>query len=109
MDERKHASFTASTVHIENTENTIFTAHDGYISGKNILLERGIKIIQQWRASESDWPENHFSEVVFIFEASAEGCKLKCYHNDVPEKLVDTIKKRWQEYYWQPLAFYLDR
>ena len=109
MDERKHASFTASAVHIENTEGTIFDAYDGYISGKNIVLERGKKIVQLWKANEPNWPENHFSEVVFIFEQSADGCTLDIYHNDIPDVLVDTIRNGWEENYWEPLKFYLER
>jgi activator of HSP90 ATPase len=109
MDERKHASFTGAPASIEDKEGSSFTAYDGYINGKNIVLERGKKIVQSWRANEKDWPENHFSEVVFILQDSPEGCKLDFFHTSVPETLVESLEKGWVEYYWDPLRFYLNR
>jgi activator of HSP90 ATPase len=109
MDERIHSSFTASPARIRDVEGSPFTAYDGYIEGENVVLERGKKIVQKWRADETGWPAHHYSEVVFIFTPHEEGCLLDFYHNDIPEKLFETMEQGWNEYYWEPLLYYLNR
>ncbi len=109
LDARIHSSFTGAEAVIEEKENTSFTAYDGYITGKNIALERGKKIVQQWKANENNWPENHYSEVVFIFSELPEGCELKFYHTAIPEPVAEKIEKGWYEYYWEPLQIYIER
>jgi activator of HSP90 ATPase len=109
MDARIHSSFTGGEAIIEDKEGAEFSAYDGYIQGKNIVLERGKKIIQTWKANEDGWPTDHFSEVVFLFKDVAEGCELDFYHTAVPEEKADSIEKGWAEYYWDPLRIYLER
>jgi activator of HSP90 ATPase len=109
MDARVHSSFTSDETIIEDKEGTPFSALGGYITGKNIVLERGKKVIQSWRAAEEGWPEDHFSEVVFLFKNIAEGCQLDFYHTAIPEVCAATIEKGWNEYYWEPLRIYLER
>lgn len=109
MDARMHSSFTGSKAVIEDKEGTEFSAYDGYIRGKNIVLERGKKIVQSWRAEEEGWPDDHYSEVAFIFNEIPEGTRLDFYHSGIPASHADDIAKGWDEYYWQPLREYLDR
>ncbi len=109
LDERIHSSFTGAEAKIEDTEDTPFTAYDGYIEGKNMVLERGKKIVQSWKANEEEWPDNHYSEVVFSLTDTEDGAKLDFYHTGIPEVIADNIEKGWSEYYWEPLKFYLER
>lgn len=109
MDERKHSSFTGAEATGEEKEGALFTAYDGYIEGKNILLERGKKIVQTWKANEEEWPDNHYSEVVYAFKDTPEGCTLDFYQTAIPEEIAENIEKGWTEYYWDPLRFYLER
>jgi activator of HSP90 ATPase len=109
MNARIHSSFTGDEAIIEDKEGTAFTAFGGYIDGKNIVLERGKKIIQTWKANEEGWPSNHYSEVVFVLTDTEDGCELDFYHTAIPEEKFDSIKKGWKEYYWEPLNIYLER
>ena len=109
MDSRIHSSFTGGEAVIEDKEGTEFTAFDGYVTGKNIVLERGKKIVQTWRAEEEGWPEDHFSEVVFIFEKVKEGTKLEFFHTGIPEHKAADIAKGWTDFYWEPLKDFLNR
>lgn len=109
LDERIHSSFTGSPATVTDKVGESFTAYDGYIEGKNIVLERGKKIIQTWKANEEEWPEHHFSEVVFTMRDTPEGCEVNFYHVAIPEALVPDIETGWNEYYWEPLRFYLNR
>jgi len=109
LDERIHSSFTGAEAKITDKENDTFTAWDGYIEGKNIVLERGKKIVWKWKANEEAWPEGHWSEVVFILSDNAEGAQLEMIHSFVPDALTESLSKGWHEYYWEPLRFYLER
>jgi activator of HSP90 ATPase len=109
MDERIHSSFTGAKAIISDSEGSSFSSYDGYAVGKNVVLERGKKIVQSWRAVDEEWPVTHESEAAFILSDTAEGCKLEFFHTGVPEALADRIERGWYEYYWEPLAFYLNR
>lgn len=109
MDSRIHSSFTGDETVIEDKEGTSFSAFGGYITGKNIVLERGKKIIQTWRAEEEGWPADHFSEVVFILKNVDGGCELDFFHTAIPEHKAAAIENGWTEYYWNPLRIYLER
>ncbi len=109
MDARKHSSFTGDEAIIEDKEGANFTVFGGYAQGKNIVLERGKKIVQTWRANQEGWPANHYSEVVFILKDVEGGCELDFYHTAVPPAVADAIEKGWYEYYWEPLRIYLER
>ena len=59
--------------------------------------------------NEEEWPDNHYSEVVFSLTDTEDGAKLDFYHTGIPEVIADNIEKGWSEYYWEPLKFYLER
>lgn len=109
MDARIHSSFTGDEAIIEDKEGTSFSVFGGYAEGKNVVLEKGKKIIQTWKANEDDWPKNHYSEVVFIFKPTPTGCELDFFHTAVPTNKVESIAKGWHEFYWEPLRIYIDR
>ena len=109
MNSRIHSSFTGGEAIIEDKEGADFSAFDGYITGKNIVLEHGKKIVQTWRAEEDGWPENHFSEVTFIIEKIKKGTLLEFYHTGIPEHKVADISKGWVDFYWEPLKDFLNR
>jgi activator of HSP90 ATPase len=109
MDARIHSSFTGGEALIEDKEGAAFSVFDGYAQGKNIVLERGKKIVQTWRAAEEGWPEGHFSEVVFLFEPVKEGTRLEFFHSGIPEQHADAIANGWKEFYWKPLKGFLNR
>ena len=57
MDAKKHSAFTGSKATVEAKVGGKFTAWDGYISGKNLDLEKGKRIVQEW--VNTDWPEGY--------------------------------------------------
>ena len=46
VDAKKHSAFTGSKATCDPRVGGKFTAWDGYISGKNLLLEEGKRIVQ---------------------------------------------------------------
>ncbi len=109
MDSRIHSSFTGDEAIISDEEGASFSAFGGYIQGENVVLERGKKIIQKWRANEDGWPENHYSEIVFIIKNKDSGCEVDFFHTAIPETQIASITKGWTQYYWEPLRIYLER
>lgn len=51
LDTDGHTKMTGSPAHATANVGDPFDAWDGYISGKNLELETGIRIVQSWRAT----------------------------------------------------------
>ena len=104
MNEELHSTFTGGEACISNREGDGFTAYDGYITGKNVELIPGEKIVQLWRAEEEGWPEDHFSMVVFTFtKQGKDKTKMLFEQSGIPEHKAAAIDKGWVEYYWEPM------
>ncbi len=109
MDARIHSSFTGDEAVISDLEGTSFTTFGGYIEGENVVLERGKKIVQKWKANEDGWPANHYSEIAFVITDKGKGCEVDFFHTAIPEAKLASITKGWTDYYWEPLRIYLER
>ena len=108
VDGDKHAEFTGSAATSDPRIGGKFSAWDGYISGKYLELEPDRRIVQEWIAS--DFPEGASpSRLEIKLKAVKEGVELTMTHSGVPEEIADSIKKGWDDYYWQPLKDYLQR
>ena len=55
IEARKHAAFTGSPATGASRVGSKFTAWDGYIYVKNLELESGKRILQEWKTTE--WPD----------------------------------------------------
>jgi len=107
METRKHAAFTGASASISRKVGGRISAYDDYITGKNIELVPGRKIVQAWRGS--DWPEGLFSTAVFELKGVRGGTKLTFTQTGVPEQQYEAIKKGWIEFYWTPLTAWLEK
>ncbi len=105
LDSSKHSEFTESEAKIEKKVGSEFTAGNGYISGKNILLHMNKRIHQSWRTT--DFPEDApDSKVEISFEPVAKGTKLTIVHSNLPEGEGTKYKKGWKEHYFAPMKKY---
>lgn len=107
MDSKKHSKFTGDKAEISRDVGGKFTAYGGFIEGTNLELIPDKKIVQSWRGS--DWPEGHFSKVVFSFEVTEEGTKLTFTHDGIPADFFDDIKQGWEDFYWKPMKKFLEK
>jgi activator of HSP90 ATPase len=105
MSSKKHAGFTKHKAKMSSSIGGSFSAYNGYITGKNMTLEPGKKIVQSWRGS--DWPKGHYSRVTFKFMKVASGTKLIFSQSDVPIEQYQAVKDGWKESYWDKLKKYL--
>jgi activator of HSP90 ATPase len=103
MDSKKHSKFTGGPVKISPKVGGKFDAFGGMISGSNLELKPGKKIVQAWRAG--DWPTGHYSKATFSFEPAGRGkTKMTFRQSGIPEKQYNSIKNGWIQWYWTPLA-----
>jgi activator of HSP90 ATPase len=52
INARIHSEFTGSKATCNPKVQGKFTAWDGYISGKNLKLNRGTEVVQEWKTTE---------------------------------------------------------
>lgn len=107
MDPVHHAEFTGEEASGSSKVGKEFHAYSGYISAKNLELEPGKKIVQEWTTSE--WPEGAPPSVLTItFKAVKEGTRLTMVHSNVPEEQSNDYAAGWKEHYWTKLESYFE-
>ena len=108
MDAKKHSAVTGAPAKITAKEGTKYSAHDGYITGKNLHLVKDQLIVQSWRGS--DWDKHHVDSTFIIkLEPKGKDVVLHAIHANVPTEQVEDIKNGWHEFYWQPWKKHLAR
>jgi uncharacterized protein YndB with AHSA1/START domain len=78
-----------------------FTAWDGYISGTNLKLEPGRRIVQSWRSTDFE-PGDPDSQIDVLMEAVPGGTKVTLYHTNVPDGQPN-YREGWQTHYFEPM------
>lgn len=101
MDSDKHTEFTQSKALISPKAGGTITAYDGYITGSNIELKPGRKIIQSWRGK--NWPTGCYSTVAFTLKKTENGTMLKFVQTGVPIAFYHNINNGWKEQYWEKM------
>jgi uncharacterized protein YndB with AHSA1/START domain len=71
LSSKDHAEFTGSEAKCSARVGGRFTAWDKYISGKNVQLVVGKKIVQEWKTSE--WPEGYGPSILKISLKKKDG------------------------------------
>jgi activator of HSP90 ATPase len=100
MDAKKHSMVTGGPALINDKVGSEYSAHGGYIKGKNIHLEKNKMIVQTWRAS--GW-KNEDADSVFIVNLEQKGkdVVLHATHSNLPDKHAVNIDKGWHDHYWK--------
>jgi activator of HSP90 ATPase len=107
VDPKKHSEFTGSPATGVARVGGRFTAWDGYISGKYIELEKGKKVVQEWKTTE--WPEGYPPSVVKLtFKPKGKKTELTMVHSKAPAGQAESYAEGWMEWYWEPLKKYFE-
>jgi len=108
MDAKKHSAFTGSKATCNPKVGGEFTAWDGYISGRNLELEKGKKIVQEWVTT--DWPDDYPpSRLELTLEKTGEGTEISMVHSSVPAEQARELAEGWHEFYWRPMKEYFTK
>ena len=103
LDSRGHTAMTGSAAEAAATEGAVFTAWGGYISGRNLSLERALRIVQAWRTTRftADDPD---SQIEVLLEPVPEGTRLTLHHTNIPDGHTGYQNGGWQEHYFDPYS-----
>jgi activator of HSP90 ATPase len=101
LDSELHSKMTGGKAEISPTPGETFTAWNGYISGKNIALEAGSKIIQAWRTADftEDEKDSHL-EINFMLEEGIT--RVIIHHTDLPPH-GKQYEQGWFDSYLEPM------
>jgi activator of HSP90 ATPase len=101
MDSGKHQSLSGEKARISARVGGAFTAWGSHISGFNLVLKPGERIVQAWRAT--GWWPDYYSIAIFDLEKSAKGTKLRFTQIGVPPSRYSGHYRGWIETYWTPM------
>ncbi len=105
LDGEKHAAMTGTKSAKGSTAvGGAIEAWDGYISGRNLKLVPGRRIVQAWRTTEfaSEHPD---SQIDVKLEKAARGTRVTLAHSNVPDGQTG-YKSGWVEFYFAPMKTY---
>ena len=106
MNAKKHSMVTGGPAVISGREGSKYSAHGGYITGKNLQLVKDKLIVQTWRAK--GWDETDTDSIFIInLEQKGKNVVLHVAHANLPEKHYKHIAKGWHDHYWTPWKQYL--
>ena len=106
MDSAKHTAATGSPARISRKVGGTFTAFDGKLLGRNLLIVPDRMIVQAWRSA--GWKRgDQDSIVVLAFSKIADGSQVDLLHVDVPEHDHEGLTKGWRKFYWEPWEQYV--
>jgi activator of HSP90 ATPase len=105
LDSRKHTAATGAKAKLGRRVGAAFTAFDGALKGKNLLLVPNKTIVQAWRADH--WKDSDGDSIlVLTFSKTAKGGRVDLVHANVPEHDHCGVTEGWRTYYWHPWRAY---
>jgi uncharacterized protein YndB with AHSA1/START domain len=107
MDSKKHQSLSGQPAKISRKVGGRFTAWGSHISGFNLALKPGEKIVQAWRAT--GWWPDHYSIAIYDIARTRGGTKLKFTQIGIPPNRYSGHYRGWIEAYWTPMKEILAR
>jgi activator of HSP90 ATPase len=107
LNSKKHSEFTHLTATGKGVIGSKFTAGDGYIVGRNLELETGKRILQEWATRE--WPEGYPPSKLELTLKKVEGnTELTMVQSGVPREQEKGLRQGWIKHYWEPLNEYFE-
>ncbi len=85
-----------------------FTAWDGYITGRNLTLEPGRRIVQSWRTAQFTAADPD-SQIEVLLSPCPGGTELILHHTNVPDGHTGYRDGGWQDNYFEPMKAYFSR
>jgi uncharacterized protein YndB with AHSA1/START domain len=104
MSSEGHAAMTGGSAQIDARVGGDYTAWDGYISGRTLVLEPGRRIVQSWRTTEFE-PADPDSQLEVLLDAVPEGTKITLHQTEVPDG-QSGYEQGWQDNYFDPMREY---
>jgi len=107
-DSKKHSAVTGKRATISRKIGGTFSASGNEVSGINVDLVPGQRIVQAWRHRQ--FPEGIFSMAAVTLTPTADGgTELVLTHRGVPKDLIPETELSWREQYWSRIKAFLAR
>lgn len=108
FDASQHAAFTKHSAKLDDFIGGKFTLRDGKITGRNMALEFGRRLVQSWRSA--DFPRNATdSRLEVVFESVGAGTRMTVMHSELPEGFAEPLRAFWGEAYGAPMTDYFGK
>lgn len=105
-DSQKHSAVTGRKASISGNVGGAFSACDNDVSGINVDLVPGKRIVQAWRHRK--FPEGVYSMAAVTLTPTPDGgTNLVLTHRGVPKELIDETELAWRELYWSRIKAHL--
>ena len=105
-DSSKHSAVTGRNASISGEVGGTFSACGDEVSGINVDLVPGRRIVQAWRHRR--FPEGIFSMAAVTLTPTRDGgTELVLTHRGVPKELIAEVEDAWREQYWSRMKAYL--
>jgi|SRR5579863_6051301 len=82
-----------------------FSCFGGMITGRQIELVPGKRLVQAWRAG--NWADGVYSIVRFELQSKGSATRLVFDHTGFPEDTREHLDAGWHKMYWEPLGKFL--
>ena len=105
LDSLSHSKMTRADASMSNEIGAEVSAWDGYITGRNLDLVPGKRIVQSWRTTQ--FSDEHEDSIVTVVLEEIDGSTLlTLIHANVPDEQTSYEQGGWQEYYFEPMKGY---
>jgi uncharacterized protein YndB with AHSA1/START domain len=105
LDSIGHSEMTGGEAEMSDQVGAEVSAWDGYISGRNLELVPGERIVQSWRTSEFG-DEHEDSVITIMLQEVGGGTLLTLEHSNVPDEQRSYEEDGWQSNYFEPMVAY---
>lgn len=107
-DSKKHTAVTGRKATISPKIGGPFTLGGNEVSGVNVDLAPGRRIVQAWR--HRSFPEGVFSMAAVTLTPTPDGgTELVLTHRGVPKHLIPATEQNWRDRYWSRIKAWIDR
>jgi uncharacterized protein YndB with AHSA1/START domain len=105
LDSEAHTEMTGGEAAMSDEIGAQVVAWGGYITGRNLELVPGERIVQSWRTAE--FTEEHEDSIITVtLAAVADGTLLTLTHSRVPDGQTSYQEGGWQVHYLEPMQDY---
>jgi uncharacterized protein YndB with AHSA1/START domain len=105
LDSIGHSEMTGGEAEMSDLVGAEVSAWDGYISGRNLELVPGERIVQSWRTSEFG-NEQEDSVITVVLQEIGGVTLLTLEHSNVPDEHRSYEEGGWQSNYFEPMVAY---
>jgi uncharacterized protein YndB with AHSA1/START domain len=105
LDSLAHTEMTGSAAVMSDQVGDEVEAWDGYITGRNLELVPGERIVQSWRTRQFT-DEHEDSIITLTLEETEDGTLLTLVHSNVPKEMISYEQGGWHKHYFEPMQEY---